>query len=132
VSKRLLTAALVTAALALSGCSTGQEDAVAAAARDFHRALQDHDGAAACSLLAPRTREEVEKSAQKDCAAAILEESVAAPDPHRTVEAFGTMAQVRAGTETTFLSRFPSGWKVMAAGCAKRADDTYDCQVQGG
>ena len=133
VTHRIVAAGLgALLALTVSGCSTGQEDEAGQISSQFHQALQEDDGAAACAVLAPRTREEVEQSASKDCAQAVLEESVPTPGPHRQVQAFGNKAQVRAGTEVTFLSRFPSGWKVVAAGCAKRADDTYDCQISGG
>ncbi|UYQ65090.1 hypothetical protein [Streptomyces peucetius] len=34
--------------------------------------------------------------------------------------------------DTLFLSRFPDGWKVMAAGCTPQQDRPYQCEIKGG
>jgi hypothetical protein len=34
--------------------------------------------------------------------------------------------------DTVFLSRFPTGWKVTAAGCVPRPGRPYQCAVKGG
>jgi hypothetical protein len=128
-----LTAAGVVLLLGLvSGCGNGQEADVARASTRFYQALADRDGAAACDVLAPSTRSELEKSAQKPCDQAILEEDVpSVTAPHR-IAAFGTMAKVDFAGETAFLARFRDGWKVMAAGCTERPHRPYDCQLEGG
>lgn len=134
IKKPGLAALLVLAVVSLGGCSSGQEDEVRSTAQHFYRALADKDGAAACAVLAPRTRSELEKSAQKDCASAVLEESIPDVTGPGSVQAYGTMSQVRYGGETAFLSRFGAHWKVVAAGCTPPPSQSraYDCQISGG
>ena len=117
---------------ALTGCATGQEGEASATAAQFYRAVQDGDGAAACAVLAPRTKSELEKSAKKSCAQAILDDDIPAVDQPPGVEAFGTMAKLAYGSDTAFLVRFESGWRVMAAGCQDRPGRPYDCRLSGG
>jgi hypothetical protein len=108
------------------------EDAVTGVAQAFHRAFAERDGAAACEQLAPTTLSELEQSAGKPCAEAVLEEPVP-PDAQPTgIEVFGTQAMVRVGQGATFLARFPDGWKVMAAACKPRPGAPYDCSISGG
>ena len=116
----------------LSACGGAQDVAVADTAEAFYRALGEGDGTAACALLTPATRSELEQSSGKACDQAILEELSDAPgDEHEVVEVFETMAQVRWHDETVFLTRMPEGWRVLAAGCRPRAGDPYDCVVKG-
>lgn len=121
---------LLTLAAAAAGCS--DSTAPAEAAREFYRAVVAQDGAAACALLAPKTRQELEQSAQKPCDQAILEEDIPPADAVRSAERFGNLSQVRFGQETAFLAEFPGGWLVTAAGCTPVPDHPYDCQVKGG
>ena len=118
--------------LGVSGCANAQDHAVRATAAAFYRAVADGDGAKACAALAPKTVSELEKSAEKPCARAILEEDIPAVLDPRAVQTFGTMAKVDFGPETAFLTRFPDGWKVMAAACTDQPQKPYDCAVQGG
>lgn len=99
-------------------------------ARDFYVALSQHDGRAACDLLAPTTRSELEQSSGKDCSVAVTEEVQPAGDPQQ-VSVFGTSAQVRYDGDTAFLSRFRYGWRVLAAACRPRTSGPYDCSVKG-
>jgi hypothetical protein len=91
-----------------------------------------HDGSSACLALAPRTRTELEQSTGKPCEQGLFDEDVPAVSAAETVSVFGTMAQVRYGNETTFLTRFQSGWKVLAAGCTPTTAGRFDCQISGG
>lgn len=130
-------AVAVASTLALASCSSSQTTAAAQASGAFYRALAEGDGAAACAVLAARTRSEVEQSDQLPCDRAILEEDIpdlsddGSADP-REVAAFGTSAQVRYADETTFLSRYVDGWRVVAAGCTRVPGGRYDCQVEAG
>lgn len=123
--------ALLALGLSLSGCGGSQDAAVADLAERFRGAVADGDGAAACALLAPATRGELEQSTGKECAAAILEEAPGARGEGGDVQVFGTMAQVRGDGDTVFLTRMPDGWRVLAAGCAPRAKAPYECAVKG-
>ena len=118
-------------AATLAGCANSQEGEVQRVAASFYSAVESQDGAAACDALAPETVRELEQSAGKNCSEAILMERLPASGSVGSVRVFGTMAQVRYADETAFLSRFPSGWLVMAASCVPRAHDRYDCQVKG-
>ena len=133
---------VVCAQLAAVGCAGADDADVEQVAARFHDALAAQDGAAACALLAQPSRDELEQAAGKPCAQAILHEDVPAGAGEAHVEVYGTMGQVRWEGETTFLTRYPQGWLVLAAGCAlprgttledtNDAGDaeTYECAVQ--
>ena len=122
------------ALLGLSACgSVGQRgDAASAVAVKLLTAVQAGDGAAACAALAPDTAAELEKSAEKPCPAAVLEEDLPAPAAVTSADVYGQRAQVVLADDTVFLAMFPGGWRVVAAGCFPRADRPYDCTIQGG
>ena len=91
------------------------------------------DPAAACALLAPRTRESVEQDGAP-CAQALGDEDLPAPGRRTAVTVAGHSAQVRYAGETVFLSLFDDGWRVTAAGCSRTSPDPavpYDCAVEG-
>jgi hypothetical protein len=119
-----------------SGCGHAEGD-VLARARAFYAALGAHDGAAACRLLAPPTREELEKSAGQPCASAIVQEGLGGATGRPDVRVYASMGSVAWAGETAFLARYDDGWHVFAAGCtpdptSPRDADRYDCDVQGG
>jgi hypothetical protein len=122
----VMTAAVVTA------CGSAETPAATQVARRFTEAVDAHQGAAACSYLAPATKSELEQSAGKPCSAALVEEGLQDAGAFRSATAYGTMAQIKLREDTLFLSRFQGGWKVMAAGCSPRAERPYDCELQGG
>lgn len=125
-------AALLAAVLPLTGCASSQDEAARATAGDFRAAVAAGDGAAACTLLSPRARAELEQSASAPCARAVLEEDLPTTGAVGDVRVFGTMARVGSGVGTVFLSRFDAGWRVVAAGCAPTSPDhPYDCRVEG-
>jgi hypothetical protein len=96
--------------------------------------LTSTDAAQACDLLAPGTRIEVEKAADKACADALGDEDLPDASAVDDVEVYGHDAIVRFGNDTVFLARFPEGWRVTAAGCQPGPSDQkpYDCNVSGG
>lgn len=116
---------------AASGCATADDHVVGGVAERFYAAVSDGDGAAACTLLAPRTKAELEESAGKACAQAILEEDIPDSGDRRSTQVFGTMAEVGRSGDTAFLAEFADGWKVMAVGCTARENLPYDCEVSG-
>ena len=93
--------------------------------------MADGDGAAACALLAPTTRSELEQSTGKECAVAILEEAPDAGGDGGDVQVFGVMAQVRWDGDTVFLTRMPDGWRVLAAGCVPRCEGAVRVRREG-
>jgi hypothetical protein len=119
----------------LTGCGAPQTSAVQGVADSFVAAVSASDGAAACRLLAPRTKSELEQTAGEPCAKALLAEDVPrrrANQPAGAVEVYGTAAWVRTSSDTIFLARFQGGWKVSAAGCSPTTARMYDCVVKGG
>lgn len=127
---------LLVAALAVTtgcGATAGERGAAASgAATGFTGALRQADGRQACALLAPRTLDELEKSEQTSCDQAVIEEQLPTGDTVRRVDVYGDQARVVLTDDTLFLSHFPSGWKVAAAGCTPRPEQPYDCTVKGG
>jgi hypothetical protein len=126
-------AAAIAAMAALAGCGAGH-GGPSRSAGDFENALRADDHSAACALLAPDTREEVAQSGQTGatCADAIADEDLPDEGSVRTVDVYGHQARVVMAGDTVFLSRFPDGWRIVAAGCEPRAGHPYDCTVQGG
>jgi hypothetical protein len=117
----------------LTSCGGTQDQAAAQAADTYAQALAQEDTAKACSVLAPSTRSELEKSTGKSCSDAVLDEAVSDVGSRLSVHASGTMAQVRFAQDTVFLTRFKSGWRVLAAACTPPdSPGPYDCQLQGG
>lgn len=85
-----------------------------------------------CAALAPETRREVEESEKKACPDAISALELPAGGPVRDVDVYGRQARAAMASDTLFLSRFPDGWKIVAAGCEPRPGRPYQCSVKGG
>lgn len=115
----------------LAGCGNSEDSAAEAVARRLLEATGRSDGQAACDLLSPHTRAELVQSAGRPCEQAILEEDIGEGRTVREAHVFDTMAQVRFDDETVFLSRFGSGWLVVATACTPRPARPYDCSVSG-
>jgi hypothetical protein len=117
--------------LVLAGCGDTEDSAVENVAGDLLEATSRGDGQAACEMLSPHTRDELEQSSGKPCERAILEESIGRGGAVRDAQVFETMAEVKYDDEIVFLSRFDSGWLVVATACTPRPDGPYDCSVSG-
>ncbi|MFI8085466.1 hypothetical protein ACIF6L_32345 [Kitasatospora sp. NPDC086009] len=117
----------------LCGCSSlsDREDAVAAAARAFEADLARQDNAALCGALAPGTREELEDSSKTGCQQAIGDSDLPSAADVRRVDVYGRQARAVLDSDTLFLSAFPDGWKITAAGCDPQPRKPYKCVVKG-
>ncbi|OQR59723.1 hypothetical protein B6E66_33745 [Streptomyces maremycinicus] len=117
----------------MSACGgTGQRgDRASSAATAFEKALSSGDRTALCAALAPETRKEVESSAKKACPDAISAEELPTGGPVRGVDVHGRQARAVLASDTLFLSQFPGGWKIVAAGCKPRPGQPYECSVKG-
>jgi hypothetical protein len=116
-------------AVLLVACGGSQDAAAGSAAQDLLSAVRDRDGAAACAALAAPTRDELEQTSGKACPTAVLEEDLSGGTGDVRVQVFDSMAQVRVGAETLFLSRFDGRWLVVAAACDPVAREPYDCSI---
>lgn len=118
----------------LGGCGTVAErqDDVRDAAATFQVALGVGAYGRACALLAPGTVEELEQSAGGPCPQALRTQSPAPGGAVRRTDVYGNQARAVLFADTLFLSRFTSGWKVVAAGCEERPREPYQCRIKGG
>ncbi|MEU9082734.1 hypothetical protein [Streptomyces sp. NPDC048357] len=119
----------------LSGCgaSAARVDGARAVGERFERALASGDHGAACRLLAPETRGQLEQDQKKTCGEAMGEEDLPHAGAVRTTEVFGRQAMLRLVGDTLFLSQFSGGWKVVAAGCTPQGEQQpYQCVLKGG
>ena len=134
-TKRLTGTVMLLALLgpALGACGTAGDRSsdVAGAAAAFERMLRAHDGSGLCAALAPETRSAVEESEKKDCAQAITAEELPMGGATRHVDVYGRQARAVMASDTLFLSQFPDGWKVVAAGCTPQSGRPYQCTVEG-
>lgn len=115
---------------ALAGCASqsSEQDASQAAIR-FLEAASNSDGAAACALLLPKTRDDLMVSEGQPCA-----ESLPMDRIHGTVReasVWSDWAKVTTDQGALFLTEYESGWLVSAAGCESNGDAPYRCVVGG-
>ncbi|MEV8530471.1 hypothetical protein [Streptomyces sp. NPDC051211] len=118
----------------LSGCGAAgaRVNGARDAGRAFEQALASRDYGAACDLLAPETRAQLEEDEKQSCAQALEGQELPTPGAVNGAEVYGRQALIRAEGETLFLSRFSGGWRVVAAGCTPQQDKPYQCLVKGG
>ncbi|WP_309140345.1 hypothetical protein [Streptomyces sp. PKU-EA00015] len=130
----LCPAAAAAGLLLLSGCAsvTERESAASGAVERFEAALRSGQTGRACAVLAPGTVEELEDSAKTACPAALNDAEVPAGGAVERVDVYGRQARVVLRHDTLFLSVFPDGWRITAAGCRPRTGGLpYSCEVKG-
>ena len=128
---RKATVVVSTVLLTATACGSGASDASSTVAERFYQAIESDDGATACSLLAPKTRQEVEESGQASCDSAILDEDIPDGGAVTDLHQYGGQAQVRLRGDTAFLAEFDDGWKIVAAACTPHGEQPYDCKLKG-
>ncbi|MGW7412322.1 hypothetical protein [Streptomyces sp. NPDC054863] len=132
VTRALVLLGVLLPALAACGGTGGRSAGARAAATAFEEALAGGDHVAMCAALAPDTRGEVQDSERKPCVEVIGEQGLPAGGPVGAVDVYGRQARAVLASDTLFLSQFPDGWKVVAAGCRPRSGRPYQCSVKGG
>jgi hypothetical protein len=118
----------------LAACSAGGRGTPTGpvhAVQTFEAALKRGDAAAACDLLAPPTRKELEQSQSQKCAKALPDQDIPAAEENADVEVFGDEAIARLSKDVLFLTNVGGTWMVSAAGCKPQSDQPYDCEVSG-
>ena len=130
---RVPTVMAVCACWALAACSGDSSPAATDAARaaTSFTASVDAQPEAACALLAPQTRQELENSSGP-CAQGIKDANLPSAGRVISVDVYGQDAMVRLEHDTLFLARFGSGWRVTAAGCTPQEQDRpFSCELKG-
>jgi hypothetical protein len=129
-----LTTLLLSASALAGGCGgvDNRGTDVRAAAAAFENALGAGNAVAMCEVLAPGTRSALESSGKGPCPDVIGQEDLPAGGAARKVDVYGRQARVVLDADTLFLSRFPGGWKIVAAGCRPDPGRPYECAVKGG
>ncbi|WP_133159180.1 hypothetical protein [Arthrobacter glacialis] len=132
-SWRLLVPVVLLAAV--SGCAPSGAGP-ASAAQAFYAALDGHDLAAACALLAPATIKSLAKDGDGSCPTGLEDAGLAAVGPDgrapSATQVFGRSALVSLGAENVFLTQSGTRWLVDAAGCTAVEDAPFDCEIGGG
>jgi hypothetical protein len=118
--------------LLLSGCTGAGASRVRETVARFYAAVQAHDGASACALLAPATRSQVAQSSGKSCSSGLFTQKLPRPGSVLKTSVYGDQAQVRMSGDTAFVAEFRGGWKVVAIGCTARPSQPYNCLVEAG
>lgn len=133
VARRPFTGILgVACLLTLGACGSGPgSDVAARTAVTFEQQVASAP-AEACSLLAEKTRSDLEKSEKKPCAQALPDVDLPAASALNQVDVYEQHARVILHDDVVFVARFRDGWKVTAAGCkAQPNDEPYDCELGG-
>lgn len=125
-------AVVLAATVGACGTVSDRRDDVRDAATVFEQHLAEGAYDRLCAALAPGTVEELEQSAGSPCAKALGEEAPPRGGALRVVDVYGDQARAVLATDTLFLSRFDSGWKIVAAGCTERPEQPYRCRIKGG
>jgi len=124
--------ALVVLALALCACGrSGDRRIVRSVATDFYAAVDQHDGARACSVLSADTRKALEEQESKSCAEAVEDLDLTGGSVGK-VSVYSTNAAVELrGGDTVFLQDTKEGWRIAAAGCRPSAhEEPADCDLE--
>ncbi|MER7955776.1 hypothetical protein [Streptomyces sp. NPDC096030] len=128
-----LAIAAATAVLCGCGASEARLDGARQAATAFEEAIGRAEYAAACALLAPQTRRQLEQDATRPCGPALAGEELPAAGTVRETQVYGRQALLHLEGDTLFLSQFDDGWRIVAAGCQpEKADLPYRCSLKGG
>ena len=121
---------VVVCAAVLAGCAsqTSRNEATTAATR-FLDAVSRSDTTAACTLLTPRTRDELVTSEGQPCTQALPTDRL--NGTVGTTDTWSDQAMVDTGGGSLFLTEFDAGWLVSAAGCEPDQDAPYHCVLGG-
>ncbi|MBB2741476.1 UNVERIFIED_ORG: putative small secreted protein [Microbispora rosea subsp. rosea] len=120
--------ALVATALITTGCASAEGTSVTSTAERFLSAAGEGRGGQACLLLAPEAARSLDDCEKQIVSVGLRSGAV------RGVDVWGDEARVQVDGDTLFLHRFPDGWRVRAAGCEPRPDQSYtgqpyECEV---
>ena len=129
VRRSLLLGAGVLALATACGAAPGTGP-VTRAADAWLAAARARNAPALCRLLTPAAVDSA-VTGNETCAQAVGNLDLPADGQVDRVEVWSDRAQVKAGTDTLFLTKLAGGWRVSAAGCSARPGRPYDCEVSG-
>ena len=118
---------------AVAGCSAGGRGTPSGpvrASESFEAALKRGDEVAACALLSPPTRNELEQSQSEQCPKALQGQDLPDGGSAADVQVYGDQALARMQGDFLFLTNVGGTWMVSAAGCDPQPDQPYDCEVK--
>lgn len=95
----------------------------------FFEATAGADGASACALLTPTTRDDLTVSDGQPCAESLPMDRLRGTAGE--VSVWSDWARVSTDAGAVFLTEFESGWLITAAGCQPNGDAPYRCVVGG-
>jgi hypothetical protein len=124
--------ALALLAAALIGCGrSGDREIVRDTAVRFYAAVEQHDGAGACSLMSADTRTALEEQESESCDKAVDKLDLTGGAVGK-VSVYSTEAAVELrGGDTVFLQDTKDGWRIAAAGCRPKAhEEPADCDLE--
>jgi hypothetical protein len=129
---RKISVPVAAVALALvSGCGAAPgTDAVTEVADAWLAAARANDAATLCRLLTPSAAQSTETGGNS-CEQTVGDLDLPGDGRAGKVEVWSDRAQVKAGSETLFLTKVSGGWRVSGAGCRFQGDQPYDCEVEG-
>lgn len=125
---------LAAASCGLSACGSASAVATtspAAVAARFEHAISTKDYGAACRLLTPPTRDDVEKQSGRSCASTLPTLELPEQGRSESTRVYGRAALVTATGASVFLARSGDTWAVRAAGCTPKAEGPFDCALGG-
>ncbi len=96
----------------------------------FQRALRSDDLVGGCRLLSDEARNSLESASTRSCPVALAALELPTGEI-RSIEVWGGNGQIQLQSGTVFLAQFDTGWRITAAGCERRPDLPYDCDVKG-
>ncbi|GAA4267772.1 hypothetical protein [Frondihabitans peucedani] len=129
-----LLAVLALASCALSACGSataGASTSPSAVAARFEHAVSTRDYGAACRLLTPPTKADVEKQSGRSCASSLPSLGLPEQGPSESTRVYGRAALVTATGASVFLARSGDTWAVRAAGCTPKAEGPFECALGG-
>lgn len=127
------TLAPVVLVLSLAACATppSESSPLASVAVAFSQAIDTGDFAAACSLLTPAVRSDVEEEQGVACPEAVAALGLTSGGTVQDTKVYGRAALVTMVQDTTFLARSGTTWAIRAAGCAPKEEGPFDCALGG-
>jgi hypothetical protein len=126
----VLIVAGIAAAIAIGLVRGADDDGAGETVERFAQAIEQQDGAAACTELSADTRGSLESQEGSECEEALLELelSLGSVSQIKVAETSATVELTEGGS--VYLEETSNGWRITAVGCEPRPDEPDDCEVE--